>query len=181
MLWIALLVLAALIVLVGIWFLQRFYAKATLDTALVRTGFGGRRVVTDGGCLALPILHQVQRVSMGALNFSTRRQGRDAVLTRDQMRADVTFEFELRVAPTEMGISTAAQALGHRIARGGDTVEEVLSGALVNAIQNAAAARTLEEIHLDRSGFAQDVATAVETQAERLGLTLVSAALIAVY
>ncbi len=180
MLWIALFVLAALIVLFGIWFLQRFYAKATLDTALVRTGFGGRRVVTDGGCLALPILHQVQRVSMGALTFSTRRQGRDAVLTRDQMRADVTFEFELRVAPSEDGIATAAQALGQRISRSGDTVEELLSGALVNAIQNAAASRTLEEIHLDRGGFAADVAAAVEAQAARFGLMLVSASLIGV-
>ncbi len=180
MLWIILLVLAALLVLVGIWFLHRFYAKATLDTALVRTGFGGRRVVTDGGCVALPILHQMQRVSMGALNFSTKREGRDAVLTRDQMRADITFEFELRVSPTEVGIATAAQALGQRIARGGDTIHEVLSGALVSAIQNSAASRTLEEIHLDRSGFAQDVAKAIDEQAERLGLKLVSASLISV-
>lgn len=180
MLWVVLLVLAALIILVGIWFLQRYYAKAALDTALVRTGFGGRRVVTDGGCLALPILHQVQKVSMGALTFATTRQGRDAVLTRDQMRADVVFEFELRVAPSEDAIATAAQTLGQRIARGGDTVQDVLAGTLVNAIQNAAAARTLDEIHLDRSGFSADVAQAIETQASLLGLTLVSASLISV-
>ncbi|WP_406645769.1 flotillin domain-containing protein [Aliisedimentitalea scapharcae] len=180
MLWVVLLVLAALIILVGIWFLQRYYAKAALDTALVRTGFGGRRVVTDGGCLALPILHQVQKVSMGALTFATTRQGRDAVLTRDQMRADVVFEFELRVAPSEDAIATAAQTLGQRIARGGNTVQGVLAGTLVNAIQNAAAARTLDEIHLDRSGFSADVAQAIETQASLLGLTLVSASLISV-
>lgn len=180
MLWIALIVLAALIILVGIWFLQRFYAKATLDSALVRTGFGGRRVVTDGGCLSLPILHQLQRVSMGAIAFTTAREGRGAVLTRDQMRADVTFEFELRVDPTAEGIATAAQALGHRIARGGDTVEEVLSGALVNAIQNAAAARTLEEIHLDRRGFADEVSATIEVQAARLGLAVVAVSLISV-
>lgn len=179
-LWIASLVLVALIALVGIWFLHRFYAKATLDTALVRTGFGGQRVVTDGGCLALPILHQMQKVSMGALNFEIARQGREAVLTRDKMRADVTFGFELRVSPAPEGIAVAAQALGHRIARGGDSVHEVLSGALVNAIQNAAAYRSLDEIHLDRGGFAQDVATAIEVQAKQLGLMLVSSALISV-
>ena len=178
MLWMALLVLAALILLVGIWFLQRYYAKATLDSALVRTGLGGRRVVIDGGCLALPILHKVQRVSMGALSFQTARTGRNAVLTRDQMRADLSFDCELRVAPTEQGIATAAQALGYRIAQGADSLEDVMSGTLVNAIQNAAAARSLEEIHLDRAGFAFDVATAVELQAQRLGLTLVSASLI---
>ena len=179
----ALVILLALLVvvaLIAIWFLQRYYAKATLDTALVRTGFGGRRVITDGGCLSLPILHQVQKVFMGALTFSASRTGRDAILTRDRMRADVQFEFELRVAPTEDGIATAAQALGSRIARGGETVREVLDGSLVDAIQRAAAARSLEDIHLDRSGFSADVAEAIETQASKLGLTLVSASLIAV-
>lgn len=125
MAWVILLVLLVVVALVAIWFLQRYYAKATLDAALVRTGFGGRRVITDGGCLSLPILHQVQKVSMGALTFGISREGREAVLTRDKMRADVQFEFELRVAPTAEGIATAAQALGARIARGGETVTEV--------------------------------------------------------
>ena len=180
MAWVILLVLLVVVALIAIWFLQRYYAKATLDTALVRTGFGRRRIITDGGCLSLPILHQVQKVSMGALSFSISRVGRDAVLTRDKMRADVQFEFELRVAPTEDGIATAAQALGSRIARGGETVRDVFAGSLVDAIQRAAAIRTLEEIHLDRSGFSADVAEAIEAQAQKLGLTLVSASLIAV-
>ncbi|MGH1416526.1 MAG: flotillin family protein [Pelagimonas sp.] len=180
MAWVILLVLLVVVALIAIWFLQKYYAKATLDTALVRTGFRGRRVVTDGGCLSLPILHQVQKVSMGALTFSISREGRDAVLTRDKMRADVQFEFELRVDPTEDGISTAAQALGPRIARGGETVKDVFAGSLVDAIQRAAAARTLEDIHLDRSGFSSDVAEAIQAQAMKLGLTLVSASLIAV-
>ena len=180
MVWVILLVLLVVSALVAIWFLHRYYAKATLDAALVRTGLGGCRVVTDGGCLSLPILHRVQKVSMGALNFSIGREGRDAVLTRDQLRADIRFEFELRVAPTTEGISTAAQALGSRIARGGDTVKDVFEGALVDAMQRAAASRTLEEIHLDRSGFSDDVAEAIEARAAKLGLTLLSASLIAV-
>ncbi|MEP4037519.1 flotillin domain-containing protein [Pseudophaeobacter sp.] len=180
MAWIILLVLLIVVALVAIWFLQCYYAKATLDTALVRTGLGGRRVVTDGGCLSLPILHQIQKVSMGALTFSIQREGRDAILTRDKMRADVQFEFELRVAPTTDGIATAAQALGSRIARGGDTVKDVFAGSLVDAIQRAAAARTLEDIHLDRSGFSKDVAEAIEAQAVKLGLTLISVSLISV-
>ncbi len=180
MAWLVSSLVLLVIVLFGIWFLQRYYAKASLDTALVRTGFGGCRVVTDGGCLSLPILHQIRKVSMGALAFGISRSGREAVLTRDQMRADVEFEFELRVAPTEEGISTAAQALGTRISRGGDTVKDVFAGTLVDAIQRAAAARTLEDIHLNRAGFSTDVAEAISGQAARFGLTLVSASLISV-
>ena len=178
--WVILLLLIAIAVLAAIWFLQRYYAKASLDTALVRTGFGGRRVVTEGGCLSLPILHRVQKVFMGALSLQVRRNGQDAVLTRDQMRADIEFEFELRVDPSTQGISAAAQTLGPRIARGGESLSDIVTGPMVDAIQRAAAARTLEAIHLDRSAFSDDVAETVESQASKLGLTLVSASLVAV-
>ena len=178
--WVILLPLIAIVALVAVWFLQRYYAKASLDTALVRTGFGGCRVVTDGGCLSLPILHRIQKVFMGALTLGVSRDGQDAVLTRDQMRADIGFEFELRVAPTQEGISAAAQTLGPRISRGGGTIGDVLTGPMVDAIQRAAAARTLEDIHLDRSAFSDDVAETVESQVSKLGLTLVSASLVAV-
>lgn len=167
-------------VLVGIWFFQRFYAKATLETALVRTGMGGRRVLTDGGCIALPILHQVQRVSMQTAAIEIVRHGRDAVLTADQMRADISMEFELRIAPDTDSIATAAQAFGHRIARSGDAIAEVLTGSLINAVHSAAAARGLTEIHLNRAGFTKDVADMVADHADRLGLALVSASLISV-
>ena len=36
-------------------FLNRFYRKSSRDIALVRTGFGGQRIVISGGCLALLI------------------------------------------------------------------------------------------------------------------------------
>ncbi len=178
--WFVLLPLLAIIALVAVWFLQRYYAKASLDTALVRTGLGGCRVVTDGGCLSLPILHRVQKVFMGALTLRVSRDGQDAVLTRDQMRADIAFEFELRVAPTQEGIAAAARTLGSRIVRDGDVIGDVLTGPMVDAIQRASAARTLEEVHLDRSAYSDDVAEAVESQVAKLGLTLVSASLVAV-
>ncbi|MCI5098583.1 MAG: SPFH domain-containing protein [Rhodobacteraceae bacterium] len=180
MLWALAFIVAVAALLIGLWFLQRFYAKATLETALVRTGFGGKRVVVDGGCIALPILHRVQKVSMQAIPLRAARQGQDAALTRDQLRADIEMEFELRIAPDTAGIATAAQTLGSRIARGGDSVAEILAGPLADAMQAAAAKRSLDDIHLDRKGYADDVATAVAAQAEHLGLSLVSSSLVSV-
>lgn len=178
--WFFSLLAIALLLIIAIWFLQRYYAKATLDTALVRTGLGGRRVVIDGGCFALPILHQVQRVSMGSVTFPVHRKGRESLLTRDQLRADIEMEFELRVEPTPEGIATAAQVLGMRIARGGDAIREVVAGALINAMQDAAARRNLADIHLDRSGYTSEVTDAVAEHGARLGLAMVSTSLVSV-
>ena len=56
--WIILiLVIAAALIALAAW----FYDRATNEVALVRTGAGGRRVVIDGGLLALPFFHQISR------------------------------------------------------------------------------------------------------------------------
>lgn len=61
MVWFLSLVALTTAALAVIWFLHRFYAKTNRDTAFVRTGLGGQKVIIDGGCLALPIVHRIQR------------------------------------------------------------------------------------------------------------------------
>ena len=47
--------LLGLVVLVAIIaVLARFYVRGTRETSLVKTGVGGRRVVMDGGVIAVP-------------------------------------------------------------------------------------------------------------------------------
>ena len=53
-------------------------------------------------------------------------------------------------------------------------------GQLVNAMQDAAASRTLDQMHKDRAGYTGEVANAVRRYIENLGLTLISAALVRV-
>ena len=180
MYWLLAIVTFAAVLAVGVWFLQRFYAKAALESAVVRTGLGGRRVLVDGGCIALPIVHQTQRVSMQTAAVKAVRTGPEAVLTADALRANITMEFEVRVDTTPEGIATAAQTFGHRIARGGDAFKDVLAGPLANAIQTAAAARALNDIHMERAAFTAEVADMVREHAARLGLDLITAALISV-
>ena len=69
--WFFAVVVLGLVAAVAIWFLHRFYVKANRETALVRTGLGGQRVVMDGGCPALPILHHIQKVSCGRWPFAS--------------------------------------------------------------------------------------------------------------
>lgn len=166
--------------LAGLWFLHRYYAKATMETALVRTGLGGRKVVVDGGCLALPVVHRLQKVSMQSAAVRVARKGQDALLTSDQMRADIEMDFELRVSPAPQDIAAAAQALGRRIAQSSEGLHDVLTGGFIDAVQNAAASRTLDEIHLNRAEYTRDVQAMVEDRAKRLGLMLVSASLVSV-
>ncbi len=178
MTWVAWVVGGAALVLAGIWFLQRFFAKATLNSALVRTGLGGRRVVLNGGCVSLPILHQLQRVNMGAVAIKVVRAGREALLTEDQLRADIEMEFEFRVLPTEEGVAAAAQSFGRKIERSGDTIADVICGPLIAAMQNAAAGQSLAGLHGARTALTEAIRAAVTPQVEQFGLALISASLL---
>jgi uncharacterized membrane protein YqiK len=55
-------VLIALVV-VGVVF-ARLYNRATKETAFVRTGLGGQKVIMDGGAIVLPIFHETIPVNM---------------------------------------------------------------------------------------------------------------------
>ncbi|MDG1010622.1 MAG: flotillin domain-containing protein [Amylibacter sp.] len=180
MYWLLALVILAITLLIIIWFLQQFYAKASLESALVRTGMGGQRVIIDGGCVVLPIVHQSQRVSMQTNTVTLSRNGREAVLTSDPLRADITMKFELRVGFNIDNIAVAAQAFGNRIARGGEAFDEALAGPLANAIQTAAASRSLNNIHLERAEFTKDVTQIASEYAGRFGLELVTTALVSI-
>lgn len=178
MVWTISILIAAVAVAILVWFLQRYYAKSTSEIALVRTGLGGQKIITDGGCIALPILHQVQKISMGTIVSRLSRDGMHPLLTGDRLPADIQMEFEYRVTPTKPGVATAAQSLGHRIGRDGEGVGELLNGKFIDAMQNAAAAHSLDNIHKNRAGFSAQITADIQPHLESLGLTLVAVSLV---
>ena len=129
----------------GIFFLSRYYRKATRESALVRTGLGGQRVVLDGGCIALPFLHEVVEINMRTSRLEVERIGPRSVITRDRLRVDVGAEFHVRVAATDEGVATAAQALAGKTFRVSD-LAEILEGKLVDATLSVAAGYTMESL-----------------------------------
>src|SRR5690606_12353922 len=106
------------------------------------------------------------------------RQGAQSFISRDHLRLDIELSFEVGVLPTPEGVATAAQALGPRIARSGEALHEVLEAKIIDTIQAAAAALTLEEIHGNRKAFTDRIAASVAEFIEGLGLRLESISLL---
>ena len=71
--WLFVIAVVAIVIAIAVMFLNRFYRKSTRDVALVRTGFGGQRILISGGCLALPFLHKVEEINMRTLRIEVRR------------------------------------------------------------------------------------------------------------
>src|SRR5262245_16868005 len=92
----------------------RLYHRAEKDRAYVRTGFGGQKVVVDGGSIVLPIFQSTVWVNLQTLRLDVHRDQQDAMITKDRMRVDIGVEFYVRVRPDVSSIALAAQTLGQR-------------------------------------------------------------------
>src|SRR5882724_2823936 len=83
--WIFGLIVAIVVIAILVAFLNRFYRKSTRDIALVRTGFGGQRVVLSGGCLVLPFLHKVEEIGMGTMRVEVKRVADKSLIASGSM------------------------------------------------------------------------------------------------
>ena len=98
--------------------LTRLYRRASKEVSFVRTGFGGEKVIMNGGAMVLPVLHEIIPVNMNTLRLEVRRAAQQALITRDRMRVDVMAEFYvrvkgvLRVEKFEAGLVEAGQGNG---------------------------------------------------------------------
>ena len=53
--------------------LTRLYRRASKEVSFVRTGFGGEKVIMNGGAMVLPVLHEIIPVNMNTLRLEVRR------------------------------------------------------------------------------------------------------------
>jgi flotillin len=149
------------------------YRKTSADQAFVRTGMGGSRVVMDGGALVLPVVHRVLDVNLQTMKLGVNPRGRNALITKDNLRADVLAQFYIKVQPDEDHILTAARSLGENSVNA-ETVEALVSEKLVSALRAIAAQMDLYEIHTRRDEFAEKVKEHVRADLEENGLLLES-------
>ncbi len=163
------------LLVIGLIF-AKLYRRATKETAFVRTGFGGEKVVKDGGAIVLPVLHETIHVNMNTLRIEVEKTQKDALITKDRMRVDVKADFYLRVAPHAEGISMAAQTLGTRTTRV-EELKKLMESKFVDVLRAVAAEMTMTEMHEQRADFVQRVQNNVANDLEKNGLELESVSL----
>ncbi|WP_294261221.1 flotillin domain-containing protein [uncultured Sphingomonas sp.] len=154
----------------------RLYKRASKEIAFVRTGFGGEKVVMNGGALVLPVLHETMPVNMNTVRLAVERRNGDALITLDRLRIDVRAEFYVRVRPDREALATAAQTLGQRTMHP-EALKELVEGKFVDALRSVAAGMTMNQLHEQRSEFVQKVQQVSSADLAMNGLELESVSL----
>jgi uncharacterized membrane protein YqiK len=171
------LIVLAIAVVIAVYLLRWLYRRSTKDMAFVRTGFGGEKVVINGGAFVIPVLHEVTPVSMNVMRVEVRRGQTNALITRDRMRVDLIAEFFLRVQPTLGAVALAAQTRGRR-AMEPDDIHALFEGKFASALRTIAAEMSLEDIHEKRGQFMARVREQAAEALSQNGLELENVALV---
>jgi len=167
----------AFVALLSIGFIfARLYKRSTKETAFVRTGLGGQKVIMDGGAIVLPVFHERVLVNMNTLKLEVQRRERESLITRDRMRVDVTAAFFVRVKQTEESVSIAAQTLGARTMSPNE-LKALVEDKFVDSLRATAATMSIQELQDKRRDFVQAVQNAVAEDLEKNGLELESVSL----
>ncbi len=167
-------ILAALLT-IGV-IVTRLYKRATKEIGFVRTGFGGEKVVINGGALVLPVLHETMPVNLNTVRLAVERKNTDALITLDRLRIDVKAEFYVRVRPDAESIAIAAQTLGLRTMQP-ESLKELIEGKFVDALRSVAAGMTMAQLHEQRADFVQKVQQVSAADLAMNGLELESVSL----
>ena len=171
------LIALAVVVTIAVYLLRWLYRRSTKETAFVRTGFGGEKVVISGGAFVAPVLHEITPVSMNVIRIEVSRRQTQALITKNRMRVDVVADFFVRVGSKREEVSRAAQTLGRRTLEP-DGVRDLLEGRFAAAMRSAAAQMTLEELHERRQDYAEGVKAAALEGLAQNGLELESVAVV---
>ena len=171
------LIVLAIVVVIAVYLLRWLYRRSTKETAFVRTGFGGERVVINGGALVIPVIHEVTPVNMNVMRIEVRRGQQTALITKNRMRVDLIAEFFVRVQPNRQAVGLAAQTLGRR-AMQPEGIRDLFEGKFAAALRTVAAEMTLEEMHEQRGAFSERVKQSAADALANNGLELESVALV---
>jgi uncharacterized membrane protein YqiK len=167
----------AIAIVILVYILRWLYRRSTKETAFVRTGFLGEKVVVNSGAFVIPVLHEITPVNMNVMRIEVTRRDNGALITRNRMRVDIIAEFFVRVGASKAAVAAAAQTLGRRTLQE-DGIRSLLEGKFASSMRMVAAQMTLEEMHEQRRDYANQVRDLASEALAANGLELENVAIV---
>lgn len=129
--------LVALLIIGLLALFKAFYIKVPQGTALIVNDMSSTPKVHFTGALVYPVIHLKEFMKISLITLEVDRRAKDGLICRDNMRADITVAFYLRVNETQEDVLKVAKAIG---------VERASDRAAVNELFNAKFSEALKTV-----------------------------------
>nr|WKN37042.1 flotillin family protein [Tunicatimonas sp. TK19036] len=104
-------ILIVLLFAIGVAIIK-MYNKASQGQALIVTGGTGGAKVSFSGLMVVPVLHRLEVMDITVKTIMISRTGKDGLICKDNLRADIQVTFFSRVNKTKEDVIHVAQSIG---------------------------------------------------------------------
>ena len=127
--------LVVLFVIALIALFKAFYIKVPQGTALIVNDMSSTPKVHFTGSLVYPVIHLKEFMKISLITLEVDRRGKDGLICRDNLRADITVAFYLRVNETQEDVLKVAKAIGVERASDRGAVNELFNAKFSEALK----------------------------------------------
>lgn len=141
--------------------IKKFYIKVEQGTALIINTLRSKPKVTFTGGMVLPIIHMKELMKISLITLEVDRRGKDGLICKDNMRADITVAFYLRVNETEEDVLRVAKSVGTQRASDTKAVYDLFAAKFSEALKTVGKKVEFEELFEDRQRFRDAIVDAI--------------------
>lgn len=154
---------AVVIIMMGILALfAKFFRKVDQGKVIVRNGVGGP-TVCFGGMFVLPILHKCEIMDISVKRVEINREGKDGLICKDNLRADIRVAFFVRVNQTREDVLKVAQLLGCQKASDPTTLMEFFDAKFSEALKTVGKKFDFVQLYTERETFKNEILQIIGT------------------
>ena len=156
-------IFAAIVLFIGLVVLIiKTYHKVDQGKALIKNGWGGTSV-SFGGMLILPILHRAEVMDISVKRIPIERLGRDGLICKDNMRADIKVAFFVRVNKTVADVAKVAEALGVSRASDRQAMIDLFDAKFSEALKTVGKKFDFVDLYKERAEFKDEILQIIGT------------------
>ncbi|MCC5917638.1 MAG: flotillin family protein [Cryomorphaceae bacterium] len=144
-----------------IWLIS-MYKKVNQGRVLVRTGQGGVKVFFNAG-IVIPILHKEEIMDISVKKLDISRMGKDGLICKDNLRADIKVAFFVRVNKATQDIINVAQTIGCARASDHQTLEALFEAKFSEALKTVGKKFEFEMLYEARREFRDEIINIIGT------------------
>lgn len=149
------LIAVAAVIVFAVFFLLCI-RKIRPGRAGVKTGFGGVKVSFDW-MVRIPLLQTYHIVDISVKKLEITRKGKDGLVCRDNIRADITVAFYIRVEATEESVRKVSQMLTPERVSDLDQLRELFEAKFSEALKTAGKQMEFHELFTERLRFRDEI------------------------
>jgi uncharacterized membrane protein YqiK len=143
-----------LLLIIGFFALfKSFYIKVPQGTALIVNDMSTKPKVHFTGALVYPIIYKKEFMKISLLTLEVDRRGKDGLICKDNLRADITVAFYLRVNETTDDVLKVAKSIGVDRASDHQAVSALFNAKFSEALKTVGKKFELAKLFEERQNF----------------------------